>query len=806
MKFIKSPYFFLGIITLVLAIIPFFWLNPGQIDLGGDSTRLYFYQPIEYFKSTLLYVNLQVGFGGEENYFSFLPFVGLLAIISYIVKSPYLLITLFNSFQLVIAFLAVFGIAREMLRWNSLKDESTQLFSSLFAGVFYVFSPLFIYSAWDRALISHNQIFLNPLMFFLILKFFNTNKFIYLLLALLTSFLFAPNYGYGGAPTFFAFYPIALLFIFFYHRLIRKNRIDYRKIISSSLLFFGLHAFHIVPTLLALFNQSGNAYIRAFTDEGKFNIGLNYFLSASTDVFLYKNLLGIPQYHKILPIIDYFFIVFPLIIIGSFILLGTSKLFDKRLKKSYLLLGTFFIVILFLDTAKITPLGFEIYKNFFNIPGFSMFRNYYGQWMFLYLFFFTLLFSTGFYIFITSMKNNLFRLSLTLLFIAILLIRALPFLQGDMINIIANRGEEREFSYSITMDPEFSNLLTFIRNLNQDGKFITFPMTESYIHNLKGTNNAIYQGPSPITHLTGRSDFSGYQLLIPFTESFLPLVKNGDTKAIIDFLALLNVRYIYYNSDPQIMEYFSRYPYQYIKDFMPADQKGYQDLLKKLPFDHKVTIGGKYHIFEVKEEFYLPHVYIASRIQNYNKVYKYGHFTEAFYKNMGDDKRVAFLEKDNSYLNQKISIPKIEVQRINPTKYYIQIKQASDPYFLVLSEKFNRNWKIYSSQSALPFDGLSTSYSAEQVKEYNAKNVWLDSRTFETSFLPSLNSSQHFEVNGYANGWMIYPSKTGKKNDYYLILEMDSQKYYYISLLISAITFIISIFLLIKTIQYKKLL
>ena len=56
-----------------LAVIPFFWLNIGEMDLGGDATRLYFYDPLSYFKNYSLYAIEPLGTGRVETNFYILP-------------------------------------------------------------------------------------------------------------------------------------------------------------------------------------------------------------------------------------------------------------------------------------------------------------------------------------------------------------------------------------------------------------------------------------------------------------------------------------------------------------------------------------------------------------------------------------------------------------------------------------------------------------------------------------------------------------------------------------------------------------
>lgn len=63
------------IITFILFLIPFFWLKPGEIDLGGDTSRLYYYDPAGYFQTNILYNVVSSGIGGEFLSYQFFPYM-----------------------------------------------------------------------------------------------------------------------------------------------------------------------------------------------------------------------------------------------------------------------------------------------------------------------------------------------------------------------------------------------------------------------------------------------------------------------------------------------------------------------------------------------------------------------------------------------------------------------------------------------------------------------------------------------------------------------------------------------------------
>lgn len=98
-------------------------------------------------------------------------------------------------------------------------------------------------------------------------------------------------------------------------------------------------------------------------------------------------------------------------------------------------------------------------------------------------------------------------------------------------------------------------------------------------------------------------------------------------------------------------------------------------------------------------------------------------------------------------ISSVINKPSISYRKINPTKYIVRIN-ASDPYFLVFSESYHKDWIAY-------VDGQQIS------NEY------------------------HFMANGYANAWYI--NKTGTYN---ITLEFQQQKLFYVGSATSIVTLI----------------
>src|SRR5258708_6983837 len=368
------------IFCILLAIIPLFWMKPGEVDLGGDSSRLYFYDPLSYINNYSLYDIVPEGLGNLEPNYYFLPFVSLLFILKYIFSSTYLLISLFNILKLVGGFLGMYFIIREFIKTEKITNSWSATIAGILGGLFYVFTPTMI-GNYDKAILSHNQVFLNPIIFFLVLKFLLTKNNNYLVSTLLLTFIFSPNFGFTSEPPFFAFYPLAFLFMFVYVLFVRKKSIPWKGLSIGFFVFFCLQAFHLIPQIMSLLDPGSVSNTRIFNRQSIIHEGVNYFMAILPTATVVGNILPCWPLQEITLVP---FLVAPTVFLAF--------LFKSRVKKAYLLTSVFFIISLYLLSAKISNLGILVYQDLFYIPGFSMFRNFIGQWLFIFEFMYALLF------------------------------------------------------------------------------------------------------------------------------------------------------------------------------------------------------------------------------------------------------------------------------------------------------------------------------------------------------------------------------------------------------------------------------
>ncbi len=599
--------FIIGLISFLLLVIPFLWFKPGELDLGGDSSRLYFFDPINFLLSHSLYSIFPSGLGGQSASFWGIPFIFFIFLLQTIFKSPHIVTYLFDGISLSLSFLSVYLTVYYLLKDTKNKRLFLLDLAGILAGLFYIFTPV-LTNGWDKVILTHNQIFLNPLIFFLLFRYVQTTKFYYIISVLLVSFIFSPNFSAAAAPPIFAFYPLSIFFLMCYRIFILHKKIIFKHILVGFILFIILHSFHLLPQISFILSPGTATNTAIFTAQGKFDRGLSYFTGISPSIKLVNSFLGVEQLTAFRQIY-YFYIIFPmLLVLGLYYIRGIES---NIAKKSILLTVYFFLIAVFFYTANVTNVGFNFYKNLFNIPGFAMFRNYYGQWEFLYIFFYAILLGQLLY-FLFSLLKARFIIPVTGSLVVILIISAMPFINGSIVN---KNLWQTNVKIGFTFDSKYIDTLNYIRNFSHEGKILTLPLADPGYQVLVGSNGGGYQGPSTIAYLTSHKDFTGYEDFDVFKDIFLNAIKQKDFITVKSILSLLNIHYVFYNSDPRVYgEYFPQFPYANVKNYLPTTQNGYKNFIQQLGVEEIKTFGNNYHIYRINNATYLPHLYAPENI------------------------------------------------------------------------------------------------------------------------------------------------------------------------------------------------
>lgn len=113
--------------------------------------------------------------------------------------------------------------------------------------------------------------------------------------------------------------------------------------------------------------------------------------------------------------------------------------------------------------------------------------------------------------------------------------------------------------------------------------------------------------------------------------------------------------------------------------------------------------------------------------------------------------------REQAASSAKRTSPQIEFEMISPARYKVRVKDAQNPFFLILSTSFDPRWNAYFASSREP-----------------------------------VSSSSHLKVNGYANAWYLE-----KEGSYEMFLEYEPERIFIIGQKFSFAIIIISILILV---------
>ncbi len=731
-------------IALALFAIPFLWLKPGFVDLGGDAVRWYFVDPLTVIKNTKNFLN-----SAHPYSYANVPYEFFLYLLLQIVRTPTNVIAFEHGLQLSLSFLGMYWIVRELVSGVQKKTNGLRVnLAAVLSGITYV--GLIAKVGWPTALPTLNQTFLNVLIFYLLLRYCLTQRFLYLSAVFFISIAFSANFGLGSAPQLFSFYPLAFVFLYLYMRVVAKKSIPWRGLILFSVLFAGLHAFHLLPIIASLLEKNSSVYAQVFSTYSIQAAGVDYFAANHADSGKISKELF--QWWLGKRVISWYI---PAIAIFGFLI-----------RKSRLLsvIGMFFALTLFLVAANITRIGVAMYQKLFYIPGFAMFRSFNEKWFFVFAFFYTLLFGVSLFYLFEKIKARA-ALAIGMVMLSISIYRMYPFLSGSAIRTTLHQSNN--VSIAFTLDPDLLDALAFVRALPSEGKVLTVPLTFPYYQIAYGKEGGAYMGPSLVAQGAGRQDYSGFWNFGPYEMPVFEALHKSNTDQFMQLLSLLNVRYIFRNSDTRIMDDFPVYPYldsgRYAsKDQFPLlkNQSAYETLLASLPVK-KLYQKGFYGVYEIDNTKVRPLIYIPDYVSSEWSKGLVDSYRWAF----GDAAICAQVICDKKYQN----IPSLSYAKRAETAFDVQIDlgKNKEPFLLVFSNN-------YYSAVDLSFQGVPR------------------------------GSVRHVTVNGYANGWIIDPTKTNGKTVLYGRIVLDSKKYFYIGRVISSVALFVLVFMTIREIARRK--
>jgi hypothetical protein len=483
----------------------------------------------------------------------------------------------------------------------------------------------------------------------------------------------------------------------------------------------------------------------------------------------------------------------------------------------------------FFTVANLGTLPLKIYeKLFIFFPPFRMFRHFYGKFAQPFTFFYAIVL----YLALLSIENHLrsigkaaFLKIFSYFLILLTLFNGIPLLTGKITNsnVPGSSTEYGNVSIPMKVPEDYLKSIRALSEIEKDAKIISFPFTMESYQVIAGENGGAYFGPSSIAMLSGKSDFNGFASFynIKLPKTFYTLFLEESLEKMQRFMGMLNVGYIFHNSDDFLYTRFPSSPWGDFKKLFPT-QATITDTILKME-GKKVYDFGNYDIYSM-DRYYLPHIYTPEKIivsnQDLFDFYKGHNFSqdpvrlglflkEPYPRELGENTKgeIAVTIKD---------MPAITFRKVNTTKYIVTVRNATQPYILSLSDQYNKDWLVYLNR---PVDQIKedhiqsrshrlvgqyfnkivgrflpnnrnpeiiASYFDGQVSENIHANIFLEPDTFQTWGLkPLLTREDHFQINGYANSWYITPSDVDNQRNYELVIEFEGHRLFYIAAFVS---------------------
>ncbi len=156
------------------------------------------------------------------------------------------------------------------------------------------------------------------------------------------------------------------------------------------------------------------------------------------------------------------------------------------------------------------------------------------------------------------------------------------------------------------------------------------------------------------------------------------------------------------------------------------------------------------------------------------------------------EKILLTLGKDTKSSDNAGNPAKIFFKKISPVKYYVGIKSIKEPFFLIFSEGYHEQWRIFSPRSNSNKNaGISVLAGKEPAEDSTAQDAFslADVRFL---FQPSL-AIPHIRINASLNGWYVDPEMLNGATEAEFVLFFLPQSYFYLGLIVSIITVIFGV-------------
>jgi hypothetical protein len=560
-------------IFLLLFLAPLRWFSDEAFDACGDDPKMQFFAPEKYVENYSIYTwssynALSVSNLPHPN----LKFSYLALGVSKLGLNPAQSQKFFYGCILAFGFLFVYLITKTII-FQFTTDKEIYFWPALFAGIIYVFSPLVQASDWiSRLSGTIFIIFLFPAILYFFIKSVFKGKLIYLIPGALLSSIFAFAI-YVPVPWTFSFFLGTAVFLVSYLLIFKKERLLALKTFILYLLLMSLvNLQSIIIMADSLLNNNipmlptGSLSSDMIRQSQQFieNIASNFnglysfFMMPSLD---FMSLSSVFKSFSLMKV-NALFIVFPLIIFMAFI-------WSNRREKKYLIAFAIpFLMLFYFITVSISDLGAWLFAWIVShVPGFIMFRNFYGKFPITFSFFYSVLLGCSLAVIFMKLKSTRVKKAIVLCLFAIFVIYAWPLASGGIIGVSPSASIHERLCPEIPKS--HLNAVDKLKSQNNLRRVSIFPVSFAQYMCFEGDNNQFYVAVPFVKILSSHDEMGGIWSYVTLTYPQMPailtdILNNYDIEAYSKLLWFFNIGYLYVyeNMAPENAQMFIfKYPY-----------------------------------------------------------------------------------------------------------------------------------------------------------------------------------------------------------------------------------------------------
>lgn len=540
-------------ISVVLFILPFYWLGPNA-TVGGDDTRLYYLYPTNWILNFALstFGGLS-GFGTYSTPQHFIPFDLALTLFHFLIPQANLEALAFGILM-VSGFLGTFALVMLLIP----RPHHSRIAAATLAGLMYITAPIIATMFWAHSLAWVIGIDGAPVVIVIAAVYLKSGEGKWLFLFALVSAFFAA--GLEAIPVSVPFlFCAAAVFSTSFLFATEKRRLLVRVIVVT-LVATCANAFWLIP-FLAEFTMSSSFIEGAMATSQTAETTIRAVIQGSS-IFYTLLLLpskdwlqnyGNPTYRV------WNWSTWRIAMDALFLLvlvIGMMMAVARRTVRDALFVSLFAatLVLAYLQTVNLTFVGVELFVQLVkSVPGFGMFRNFFSKFAAAY----GLCYSVSFGIALSmllSRVRGVYRLLTACVFMTVVILEGVPMLTGSIIYSPSNSPGPGAVAYRDVgeIPPSYLAAMRYLSAHSDGGRVLELPLSANYWSILPLSQaNSFYVGNSPVSILSGVNPFNSVDsFFVPgfpqLRDRLQSAIASRDFTTVGSVLRLSGVHYILY--------------------------------------------------------------------------------------------------------------------------------------------------------------------------------------------------------------------------------------------------------------------